>query len=489
MNSDFSLPQRQSKKGITILALISYGKLIKNFWFLILFFIFKKKEHSFEIILAIAILALIFSVIHAYIKYQYFTYEIDFEKDNFIINQGVFSRKTIYLEKAKIQEVNINQPFLHRFLNIYQLEIDSPGTDKNEITINAISKDNAQFIYHYLLDKKTLHNENLITKEENFPQIKISISSLLKYAVTANYLKSFLALISLLVYLYQQVSDNLDLNIEEYLNDANIMENYEAFSIVTLISVAIFLLFAGILINVIRIFTIYYDLKIIKFDDYLSLEYGLFNTKNQIVNRNKVQILTLTQNYFQKKWNIFHLKFNQIGEENAKNNSSSILGCSLEEKDELLKFLYSEIPVFKELIKPNYRFIISRSFIFIVSPLLVGFLLFAENEEFLFYSIIYSTFAAAFIYFSFINNRLKYNEDFIAKQSGIWDVEQKTINIEKVQIVKISQYFWQKRSGLGNIFFGTAGGNIKMKTSKMSDLKNLANYCLYKVESSSKKWM
>ena len=63
MNLDFSQPQHQSQKGIIILALISYGKILKNFWFLILFFLFKKKEHSIEIIILIALAALVFAVL------------------------------------------------------------------------------------------------------------------------------------------------------------------------------------------------------------------------------------------------------------------------------------------------------------------------------------------------------------------------------------------------------------------------------------------
>ena len=202
-----------------------------------------------------------------------------------------------------------------------------------------------------------------------------------------------------------------------------------------------------------------------------------------------MQIITITQNYLQKKWNVLHLKFNQVGEENSKNNSNNILGIDEKEKNNILEFLYHELPIFNNRIKPNFRYIISRTVALIILPVTIGFFLFSENVPVLLYSIFYSIFAAVIIYFSFNNSRLSYNDHFIEKQSGIWDVEQKTLQIEKIQTVTISQYFWQKRSDLGNIFFSTAGGSIKMKTAKISELRNLANYCLYKVESSAKNWM
>ncbi len=489
MNPDFSSAQYQSKKGIIILALLFYGKLLKNFWFLVLFILFKKKESAVEILLLIALVSLVFVAINAYIKYKYFTYEINFEDDEFIIRQGILNKRTILLEKSKIQEVNINQPFFHRLLDIYQLEIDSPGTDKKEITIEAISNENAQYLRSYLLDRKTEVAEKLSSDIQQIPQIKISNTSLLKYAVTANYVKSFFALISLLVYFSQQLFQNFNLDLEEYLKNKVAYESFETLSVFAFLAAFLLVAIFGILINVVRTFVVYYNLIISKFDYYLSVEYGLFNTKNQLINKDKVQIITITQNYLQKKWDVLHLKFNQIGDENSKNNSSNILGCDENEKNSILEFLYKEIPVFTKVLKPNFRFIISRTVAFVIIPVAGGFFLFSESAPILLYSIFYSIFAAVIIYFSFTNSRLSYNEEFIKKQTGIWDIEQKTLQIEKIQTIKISQYFWQRKSGLGNIFFSTAGGSIKMKTAKISDLKNLANYCLYKVESSAKNWM
>ena len=489
MNPDFAAPQRQSKKGIIILALISYGKVLKNFWFVVLYILFKKKEYAVEVLLLLAIVSLVFVVISAYIKYQYFTYELNFQDDEFIIKKGVFNKKTILLEKSKIQEVNINQPFFHRLLDIYQLEIDSPGTDKKDITIEAISNENAQYLRSYLIDSKVVTDEDLNLDLHKIPQIKISNSSLLKYAVTANYVKSFFALISLLIYFSQQISKNFNLDVETYLKKEIAYTNIETLSVFTMLAVFLSVVVFGILINVVRTFVVYYHLIISKFDNYLSVEYGLFNTKNQLINKDKVQMITITQNYLQKKWNVLHLKFNQIGEENSKNNSSNILGCDEEEKNNMLEFLYREIPIFSNSIDPNYRSIISRTVAFVIFPVAVGFFLFSETGSVLLYSIFYSIFASVIIYFSFNNSRLSYNEGFIEKQSGIWDIEQKTVQIEKIQTVTITQYFWQKRTDLGTIFLSTAGGSIKMKTAKISELRNLANYCLYKVESSAKNWM
>lgn len=486
---DWSVPQRQSQKGILILALVKYGKILRNFWFVILYIIFNYKENSVLIISLLAISTLIFAIVQAFVKYKYFTFQLDYERNELIVNEGVFNKKTILLEKNKIQEVNINQPFLHRFLDIYQLEIDSPGTDKNEITINAILKSDADYLKNYLLDSRADIQLDSIEEVEKIDQLKISNFSLVKYALTANYIKSFLALISVLLYLSQQFFDNLNIDFEDYIRENESLKTVQALSIVTIVVLFILLAVFAIFINVVKTLVTYCNFKIRKFTDYLSVEYGLLNRKNHIISKTKVQITTVTQNYFQKLGDVLHLKFSQIGEENAKNNTINIVGCNLAEKKEIFELLYEDDPQYQHSIKPNFRYLISRLIIFIVIPIALGFLSPYHLEDLVLYSIIYIIFAGAIIFFSYRNSKLSFNEDYLQKQAGVWDIDQKTIFLKNIQAIEMSQYFWQKRSGLGNINLVTAGGNLSLKTADISKLKKLVNYCLFKVESSTKNWM
>jgi hypothetical protein len=48
------------------------------------------------------------------------------------------------------------------------------------------------------------------------------------------------------------------------------------------------------------------------------------------------------------------------------------------------------------------------------------------------------------VYFSFRNNRLFINDDFIIRQSGAWDVDNEIIEPGKIQAITTSQLFWHK---------------------------------------------
>jgi putative membrane protein len=55
------------------------------------------------------------------------------------------------------------------------------------------------------------------------------------------------------------------------------------------------------------------------------------------------------------------------------------------------------------------------------------------------------------VYFSFRNNRLFINDDFIIRQSGAWDVDNEIIEPGKIQAITTSQLFWHKSVDIGSI--------------------------------------
>src|SRR5690606_3397446 len=72
-------------------------------------------------------------------------------------------------------------------------------------------------------------------------------------------------------------------------------------SIAALIAMIIVLI---LLINLTRTVVKYYGYKITKQSGSLMLAFGLISLKNTIIKPEKVQLVALTRNYFQKKMNI-----------------------------------------------------------------------------------------------------------------------------------------------------------------------------------------
>lgn len=499
-SSAFSSPQRQSKVGIILLSAINFGKFLKGFLPVLIIVIVRKKADYGWIIFAAIGLALVYFMIYSILEYRNFSYFIDTKNQKFVIRKGIINKKEIGIDAEKIQEVNINQPFLHKLLNIFELEIDSPGTDKKEVKVNAISYHNALEIKNYLLE-----TENIATLEENQIErvvsndktLKISLGSLIKYGLTANYLKSFAAIIGFGIYLLNQILDFVkDFSLQEYVpNQPDLEQQLEkniegdfpfllAFGLIA----AIFII--GILVNVFLNIFKYFGMQIRKKENQMSLQYGLLNSKNAIISKKKVQKITETQNYLQKLLNISMLKFHQISEdENSKEGKNNVPGCNHAEKTELTEFVWKNFEKFHFSLKPNIRKLISRNIIFILIPIIISIFVRDLLGEYWTAIPFYLLIAEALIVFTWLNSRLLYNENFIRVKSGVWDIRKETVKTEKIQAIQLSQYFWQKKTDLGSVHFFTAAGDLSFSSTDYSKLKKIVNFALFKIENSVISWM
>lgn len=487
-HNSFFEPQRQSKTGIALLFLYSSGQVTKNSWALAFIFLFKRDMDVSIIVLAI-LASLIILVASAVLKYYNFKYYIDPENDEFVIDQGIINKSTTRIKKDKIQEVNIHQPFIHRFFNIYKLEIDTPGSSEKEISISALSQRNAADLKRYLLSENKVKEESNVEFQEEETggrTIRIPTLSLIKYGFTANYVQSFFALISLGIYGVYQINDLLDkADLDTRFDYNELSSKLMTFSVPFIGGLLFFVVFLGVMINMIRTLIRFYNFKIVENDQRFSMEYGLFNTRNSIVTKNKVQVVTETQNWIQKKMNVSLMKFLQIGKLDDGKNVSTIPGIHKNEKEELIFSIWQQEPVFHEALRPNFRLFIFNNVKWILFPFLIICIFFRNLfVEYSWILLIYFIITELFLIISFLNLRLFYSERFIRLKSGIWDIDYRTFEIEKLQTVKISQYFWQKKANLGTITLYTSAGKFGFSGVDFLKAKKLFNYIIYKIETS-----
>jgi len=316
---------------------------------------------------------------------------------------------------------------------------------------------------------------------------------LLKVGVTSNYGRT----IALLVIFFSTIYENF-----QNFGDENNVYKEELGSYIDknlvlqtiLISIA-FLFGIVLVINVIRIVFKYYDYKIARQKGSLLLSFGLLNTKSTIIKPDKVQITTVTRNYFQKKMGILELKIKQAtgGEKEERKSIIEIPGCSETERDSILKLLFHQIPEKGLMLQPNFRKLVFSVFVSIGLPLLgfwaIGYWFEPIFFEYSYVVPIYVIVIGLIQYFKFINNRLFIHDNFIIKQSGAWDISNDIIEPSKIQAITTSQLFWHKKLNIGSITLHTAGGNIAFQLGNYLILKQQVNLWLYEIETSDSNWM
>ncbi|MCO6149313.1 PH domain-containing protein [Flavobacterium sp. NRK1] len=500
MENNFSQPQRQSLIGVVVMFADTFQGALRALWPILIVWVFKIDQLS-QIALWSGIIVIILGIcLIAYLKYLNFTFFLDENNDEFVVRKGIFNKSRIAIPLDKIQQVNINQSIIQKIIGVHALEVDTAGTSGKEVSIRAIDHDIALLLKERLLEngyKKSLsfdgNQENTNTEH---PFIQISLLSLFKTGITSNYARSFALLFAFIITTFQYIEDFIEAAgydedpLDEYIN-AEVLLRFITFIIVGIMIVTL-------IINLVRTIIRYFNFRITKQHDSLLLSFGLLNTKNTIIRPNKVQIVTVGRNYFQKKFNINDLKIRQASgveanDRDQRKTAIEIPGCSTQEKDVLLKFLLDKIPEKGAVLKPSLRKILMETIILLIIPvslfLSLAYTVFPNIQEYIIFLPLYILFSGTMIYFNFRHCRLFVNDDFIVKQSGAWDIDREYIAPYKIQTISLKQYFWHKGLDIGIVTLHTAGGTVSFGLSNYTRLKQLTNYWLYQIETGTKNWM
>lgn len=500
MNNDFSRPQRQSLVGVVVMFGNTLQKMVRALWPILIVWIFKFQEMNKLYLLIGSGVFFIFIAVIAYLKYLNFTFYLDEENQEFIVKDGIINKSRLAIPLDKIQQVNINQSLVQRIIGVHALEVDTAGSGKQEVSIRAIPHDLALALKSRLHTggRRTVASDEPLLQEETGRKqafIEISLLSLLKTGITSNYARTFALLLAFIITTSQHIDEFLeysgyDFSVDEYITAEMVLK------FITFIIVGVMVLI--LVLNLARTIIKFYGYRITKQDGSLLLSYGLINTKSTILKPEKVQIVRVTRNFFQKKLNIRDLHIRQASNMEAsakeqKKTAIEIPGCDEREKDILLQFIFGRIPEKGVMLKPNFRKMIFPAFFWLVIPLSVYFWSAYMYEPELYNIIliipVYTLFVMAVIYFGFRNSRLFVNDDFIIKQGGAWDIDNDFLEPHKIHTVSLTQYFWQKGSDVGIVSLHTAGGTISFGLANYTRLKQLANYWLYQVETTEKHWM
>lgn len=502
MNNDFSKPQRQSAAGIIVMGSHTAFQIVKVFIIPFVISLVKMKINSLIFLTSGLAIVIFLSFLFAYLWYLKFTFFLDKEKQEFIVNKGIFNRDQIIIQLDKIQQVNINQTILQKIIGVHGLKIDTAGSNDIEASIMAIDATSAYNLKEHLLyksthvvqDDKTSTEANHALEDQNI--LRISTWTLCKVGLTSNYGRSLgllLLFLTSLIHEGQQIIKAFKIDGNHYMS---LMSGAATMFSVAFLVVALLLLF--LIFNLVRTFYKYFELEISKHQHSLLISSGLLAKKDTLISPQKVQITAYSQNYLQKKLNMLNVWLKQAKNGHAKDGKElhgstlEIPGCNPSERDELIKMILGKIPAKGKMFIPDWRFLNLPIFFKLVMPtvifLIIGFNV-SEIKPYLPLAAIYFFTGVFMIYISYKRHRIIVNEEFIIKKSGIWDISHEIITPNKIQAITTFQYPWHKGVDVGHLCLHTAAGQIRFKYGNFTEIKQLVNYWLYQIESGNKNWM
>ncbi|QOD60755.1 PH domain-containing protein [Polaribacter haliotis] len=496
-SQDFSQFRRQSKKGILIIYLNLLYKVLKAFWILLFLFIqkFSKiSESTLNYIYLGIFVVLVFFLLRAFFIFKNFQFKI--ENNHFILKRGIIKKTNTSIPFDRIQNINFKQNIMQQIINVHEVNIETAGSAKAEISIKALSFKEAKALKNAvtIFDKKNITKESEITEK---PLLKVGFLELMKVSLTENHLQSLLLLFAILIGFYQQISDLFDGLGKRDLLDDYISENTSTLetSVFLIVGLLIFFTIIAVLSSLVRVFLRHFNLTVFVKNNALEIYQGLTTKNSVILKKDKVQHITVSTNPIKKKLGISFITFKQAisGKVKKKQNKIiKIVGCKS-----------AQVAIIKELLFPNenlegigknYSDSYFRARLYFRSMLF--FLILNTGLYFGFESLhvfwINALLIPIFIFFIELKFRKRYyyfNDDLLLLGSGSIETHKTYLPFFKVQNVKLKQTIFQARKNVADIVFQTASGKIKIPCIQLENAQKIYNYTLFKVETSKKSWM
>lgn len=433
----------------------------------------------------------------AFLRYYYFVFYCDENADEFVVEKGIVNKTRLSIPFHKIQQVNLQQPLLHRIIGIYKLEIDTAGSSDEEVSIPAVNHKTAIALKSYILQKR---KESIDTDpvaqdkaEESIIErqiFQIPFPALLKTGLTSHYFRMMLIILGFILTLSNQF--------REFFEWEDILESTWAVTLAQnigiLIAIGLFFMFGTLIINMIFLAVRYFGFAVSQSKQALHVHYGLLNKRSSILYPNRVQKMEYSRNYFQKKLQLMWIRFHQAGGAESRSSTVIIPGASAAQGQLLENLIYGQEVHASHSIRPNLRWMLQGIFWQILLPIALILTFFQLYSGFpwlifLVIALLFSSLQSLKIYFAYQREQILYSPQFLVHKHGSWNQKTSIIQPHKVQSVRVRQYFWQRRSGRATIIIHTAGGSIRMRTADHAQLAQLANHLIHQSESSLKHWM
>ena len=494
-NTDFTIPQRQSWVAILMIIWKTYRILIRQiFPFLIVLFVGKSSKSGYGsyiiyFVCAVAIIGMIYSIL------AFFRYYFHIEDDKLIVEKGIIGRNKTIIPFERIQTINFEQNIAHQIFSVVRLKVDTAGSAQKEFEFDAINRDQANALRSIILEKKSklvnnLDKDQTTTTEESKKYtsiLKLSIIDLLKVGITENHIRSGGIIIFALWWVWDNLSE-AGLDPEQYTEDIDPM----ASGVIMISGFVLFFVLLSFIISLSRTVLKYYDLQFWRSTNGFKVNSGLFTKKDISALDHKIQMISWSDNLLRKIIGYYELNLKQASSV-AINNKTSIRvpGCRQDQIDSVTASLYGNSAFDKlNLEGVDIRFMYRRMlFLSCISVPLMAISAYNDNSFLTVFAIFLGIYFIVTSYFRYKKCKFGYNQKMLMVRGGLFGDKAETLPIIKLQNVEVNQSPYQRRKALANVKIYTAAGSVTIPYIHHNRAIELADYLLYKTESSRKKWM
>jgi putative membrane protein len=485
---DWSIPQRQPVEGLAIVVLKTVWEVLKRVWPLLLLMLFRKAPEAGGnrsdfyqwIVTGVSVLALLAGV------FRFFYFRFYIRNNELVVKKGWVKKEVLTIPLQKIQTVHIEQSLLHEVLKIVKLSIDTAGSTKTEVTIDALRRPMAEALRYQLLEGAPDKGEEYRVEAPGAPLFRLTGKDLFRLSLSANHLEAFFLLLSFTLGIMENlrnISDNVFSDAEGVVRSGNALV-YLYFIPVLLITI--------FLISTARILFKYYDFTVFGSTAGYRIRSGLTNVKERTVAFRKIQYVSWKASWIRRLMKLWVLEYHISGSDEQKRAQKVQVPVTNEENVPVLVRNYYPLPDSsgKEAVYIHPAFIYRRILVAGLFPTaaLMG----------IFWGL-WGTGALVFLGYALL---IALHTVLYQRKFRLWTFDEEVLirrgflgegfvllQWYKVQAVVLRRSMYERRHNLATLVLHTASGQIRVPFVPVETAQALMNYALYQVERSERAWM
>lgn len=299
------------QKNHWYMVFLTFFSLIKKFWPYIVFISIQFPNHILKAVLVCLLAVLGYAII------KWMNTIILVSDDSIIYKEGAIIKDEMIIPIKSISLIEMQKTVLLRILRLRKLKIDSLSQSKNTEIYMILKTKELDELYGNLSGRiKNLINDES-TNIDRTIGYKISAFHLILLSMLRSNILLGIGLIVSLVQIMGDINQRLEEELKAFFIKL-LKDNIVTSGTIIAILLSILFVFAVVLL-VILTFSIlatlskYYKFKIYRKDNYLMVEYGLFNRKSYSVPSENIHALKVEQNLINQMLNLFTIKCSVVG--------------------------------------------------------------------------------------------------------------------------------------------------------------------------------
>ncbi len=387
-------------------------------------------------------------------EYLYYKrYRYNRTTDSLDINSGVLSRTSREIPLRRIQNVDIKQNIIHRFMGISELNIETAGGSTSEVNLRYIDEDEALKIQRWIRTNKNREKQETESTERTNDIYEISPRELF-------YLSFFSIDLRLIAAATFIISFIQPIELEIYRRLGLIIASAVFISLVILLGLLALLWMIGIATTITR----YYDFTLQKSATSLEYQRGLLNRYTGSIPMDKIQSITIRENPLMRFFNYASLNVETAGySPNQSRQQGSEVAVPLATREKVMD-ISNQIKTIEEgeFTRPprraRRRYIMRYLLIitFITSILYLSSYL-TEYQLLWYLPLLMIPITPAAAHLKWLNRGYIKGEKYIATRNGFWNRKTQLVPYYRLQTLSMSSTILQKRWGISTVTIDTAG--------------------------------